>query len=98
VITRTVLLKAHDRPLVEKTLLAMAELPARVDCLDSVTVSRDRSGRSLGYDLMMVLTFRTEDDLRAWIEHPEHVPFRDALLDREAVELLVFESGRDGLA
>ncbi|MDQ2837740.1 MAG: Dabb family protein [Actinomycetota bacterium] len=91
-ITRTVLLKAHRRDLIRSTLAEMAELPARVDCIESVTVSADRSARSLGYDLMMVLRFRTEDELARWQVHPEHVPFRDILTDPSIVELLVFES------
>lgn len=91
-ITRTVLLKAHRRELIRTTLARMAELPTRVDCIESVTVSADRSARSLGYDLMMVLRFRTEDDLAHWQVHPEHVPFRDILTDPSIVELLVFES------
>jgi hypothetical protein len=57
---------------VEDLLSSIRALRGSISNVMDLSVGEDFSGRAKGYTHGLFVRFRTADDLRAYLEHPEH--------------------------
>ncbi len=88
-IHRCVLIRSATPDRVDRVLDAFERLHGTVPGLVRIVTATDRGDRSRGYTRMFTLTFRDEEAIKVWSEHPAHIPIREEL--GRYAELLVFE-------
>jgi hypothetical protein len=57
---------------VEDLLSSLRALRSSITNVMDLSVGKDFSGRAKGYTHGLFVRFRTSDDLRAYLNHPEH--------------------------
>ncbi len=58
----------------ERWLEQVRKLPDRIDFIRSFSVGTDRLRSQRSYDVALVADFDSPDDVRAYADHPAHVP------------------------
>jgi|EndMetStandDraft_5_1072996.scaffolds.fasta_scaffold856094_1 hypothetical protein len=71
-----------------------ARLAASLPGVRHAGVASDRGELNRGYRTVLVLDFDDATALTRYLEHPDHDPIRDALLDRAEMIVLDLEVGQ----
>lgn len=88
-ITHIVLMKFTDPTDRVEAKTRLDQLPPQIDELSTLTVGLDLVGSDASYDLALVTTHASLDDLRGYQEHPAHVAVAGWLRPRLSSRVVV---------
>jgi hypothetical protein len=74
---------------VQDLLASLRDLRGSISNVMDLSVGEDFSGRAKGYTHGLFVRFRTADDLRAYLDHPEHRAVVEKLDDVTSGRLVV---------
>lgn len=75
-IKHILLFKIPDQSSAQMSKKMLLELPSKIDVIRSWEIGHAYPGAQ-GYELALVSTFDSKEDLKRYLVHPEHITVRD---------------------
>lgn len=66
-----------DKESMQKSEQLLKQLPAKIDCIRSMEVGIDKLRSERSFDMALICTFDSFEDLEKYDQHPEHLIVRD---------------------